>query len=1212
MTKWILICLIMLVGGADLLLAQHVPSDERADATLRRKTDIDGNNIRATIFNTGLTGRSSAVPDEVAYEWPKNSQDEYIAITTIWMGAQLDSLLVGGDPTDPLRVVDLVQYRQAPDGRSWNLEPVPGYSDPNYLVAPNGDPKVGIAKSIDPLSWPPTGWADKFDDNTDPGWIGSWNGFFGKDVFNADQELFYKTGDDLYDRPLGLFQPDATDPTRGGMGMLIDQRVMAWSQVLVSDVIYVVNNVLNDGTNNLKKAATTIWLADAIGNDSQNDRISYSLFSDIAFMDDDEVGFGTAGVVFLETPGNAIDRVDNDGDALEDGSPIVSEMLIAGEDRTNQVDDNGNGLIDENESHIPFGTQEGVTYADYIDNDADGESGSPLVTAVMVGQASGDVWKRWPPNPEGDPIQNGAVHLLMVEGEDEGLPYRDNIDNNGNGEDSSSVVTQAMIDQAASDLYRRYAVPGGRVVLYDLDQTDLGKIYADGIDNNGDGAIDEGIDEGIDEMVDESRDDFVDNDGDWDPISDDVGLDGVEGTGDFGEGDGKPTSGSGTGLPGEPNIDKTDVSESDQLGITNVQRLSAGSIDFSVRSDRFFWLTMMLPGDFFILEPGQQEEGDNDLFVSSSIFPMKSGNTERISYAVIMGEDTLDVLQKRNRAQETYNADYQFAKAPITPKLFAYPGDGQVTLYWDSEAEKSFDSFLAKLGLDGNDFEGYRLYRSQDPAFEDIFTITNGRGARTFREPIAQFDIIDGRVDFANVDVNGVLYYIGNDTGLKHAFVDTDVENGFTYYYALTAYDYGAEMFDIAPAESPILLTIDATGKANLGQNVVQVVPAAPAAGFQPAQITEFLQVAGGASGEINFEIVDPTLIQADHTYQITFRDTVIEATIDTITTKDFTLVDVTNPAELDTLVAMDTAPRTGLEAPLADGVRVSFVNPALVQVNEEKSTRSREDLLPLQFRVFEEGLDRGQENPADYRIEFGDVGIGTSTEFSYRRNPISTITGPAVPVNFKVFNVTTGQEIPFGFLEFSGSGGVFDADAATQQTDIIAFLEEDINGMQITTWSLKYVTGPILSDPTLSFATNGDEATFVLDKPFLSLDVYEYTTLGATVDNTTATADIDAIRVVPNPYRAASRFETRNPFNRGRGPRAIQFTRLPNECTIRIFTVSGELIETIEHRSSNSNGIATWDLLTKDNLDVSYGVYVYHVDAPGVGEKVGKFAIIK
>jgi hypothetical protein len=34
--------------------------------------------------------------------------------------------------------------------------------------------------------------------------------------------------------------------------------------------------------------------------------------------------------------------------------------------------------------------------------------------------------------------------------------------------------------------------------------------------------------------------------------------------------------------------------------------------------------------------------------------------------------------------------------------------------------------------------------------------------------------------------------------------------------------------------------------------------------------------------------------------------------------------------------------------------------------------------------------------------------------------------------------------------------------------------------------------------------------------------------------------------------------------------------------------------------------------MLTKDNLEISYGIYLYHVEAPGVGEKVGKFAVIK
>jgi hypothetical protein len=34
--------------------------------------------------------------------------------------------------------------------------------------------------------------------------------------------------------------------------------------------------------------------------------------------------------------------------------------------------------------------------------------------------------------------------------------------------------------------------------------------------------------------------------------------------------------------------------------------------------------------------------------------------------------------------------------------------------------------------------------------------------------------------------------------------------------------------------------------------------------------------------------------------------------------------------------------------------------------------------------------------------------------------------------------------------------------------------------------------------------------------------------------------------------------------------------------------------------------------MLSKDNLDISYGIYIYHVDAPGIGEKIGKFVVIK
>jgi hypothetical protein len=57
---------------------------------------------------------------------------------------------------------------------------------------------------------------------------------------------------------------------------------------------------------------------------------------------------------------------------------------------------------------------------------------------------------------------------------------------------------------------------------------------------------------------------------------------------------------------------------------------------------------------------------------------------------------------------------------------------------------------------------------------------------------------------------------------------------------------------------------------------------------------------------------------------------------------------------------------------------------------------------------------------------------------------------------------------------------------------------------------------------------------------------------------------------------------------------------------------MTGELVRVLEHNSTLDNGQEYWDLLTKDNMEVAYGLYIFHVDAPGIGEKIGKFAIIK
>ncbi|MFA5804001.1 MAG: hypothetical protein WC879_05115 [Melioribacteraceae bacterium] len=1222
--KIILIFAITLMVSANVD-AQYKPGKERGDATKRAKGQMEGNQVRATVFNFGMSGREGGqfpISVQTPYEWPKNTGHVYLAMLGIF---------VGGEVTDTKgniqHIVDVYNYRQSPQGKTWNFEPTPGYSRQNTKTGENQ-----LATSVDPDTWPAL-WPDRMSDQIDPGWRGSWNGYFGKNIFNADQEMFYRASDDKYDRYTNYF-PDSTDISRKGMGILMDVRALAWSQVLVEDAIYFLHYIKNDGTKDINKVAVTLWYADFVGGDgdSQDDISEFDLIEDMAWSRDadhkapnfgsDPVGM--VGVSFLETPGNAVDRIDNDGDSPENG-PIISQSMLVGEIADNQIDDNGNGLIDENTTHVPFGIQRGVSYANGIAEPVSSiftsvhpkfkvEKNSPLVTQAMVDVANANPtinkWKLWPPL---DAFQNGKVHLINVTSDKIGFAFKDRIDNDGDGEPDNPVITQAMINQAATDApYYRYKV-NSKVILYNVVASTLGKKYADGIDNDNNGAIDEGIDDGIDVMIDEARNDGIDNDYDWNPLRDDVGLDGVPDTGDPGEGDGKPTSGARFGLPGEPKVDVTDVSETDQIGITNAAYVPAGGLNLN--SDAQIWGDFMIPGKFY--DPALVVAGEYDLFVSSGLFPLKSGQTEPISIAVLFSNGPVpdpngtfrknEILRKRVRAQETYNNDYRFANAPLTPALTAIPGNNRVTLYWDEIAESSFDSYIDAIGGNGKDFEGYRIYRASDPAFLDALNITNAYGNKQFKTPLKIFDLKDGIKGFFPVDLDGIKYYMGTDSGLQHSFVDTTVQNGFTYYYALTAFDFGYPAGEIIPSESPIRISLQADGSVKLGSNVVRIKPEAPAAGYIPPTLGQIQLVQGSTSGKVSYNIVDINKIKEGHVYNITFEDTVKiskkSGQPDTLTTKNYTLKDSTANV---ILINKSKNIAASYEQPLIDGFRLKFTNESRVELDKASSVWNDPKIVDYRFEkfVWPGGL-KGEERPNDYRIEFGNSGFGTSKAIT-----LSGLTFPAIPVNFKVYNASTQKYLDFGFVEVDGNDGILSSNDQGFR-DRIILLEPDKNNNLVYTWWFYLIDAPNTTLGT-RIPKSGDKIDIKLKKPFLSSDKFRFVSTKGKIDADKAKEELDKIKVVPNPYVASVQWELKNPYSSGRGPRSLHFTHLPSKCTIRIFTVNGELIDVIEHDSPLNDGSAEWKMLTKDKLNVAYGVYVFQVDAPGIGVKIGKFAVIK
>jgi hypothetical protein len=139
-----------------------------------------------------------------------------------------------------------------------------------------------------------------------------------------------------------------------------------------------------------------------------------------------------------------------------------------------------------------------------------------------------------------------------------------------------------------------------------------------------------------------------------------------------------------------------------------------------------------------------------------------------------------------------------------------------------------------------------------------------------------------------------------------------------------------------------------------------------------------------------------------------------------------------------------------------------------------------------------------------------------------------------------------------------------------------------------------------------------GDTFHLRLVRPLSDDDVFEFRTRGARFDAVAAAAEaVEKPYVVPNPYVGAASFEPERFAISGRGERRIEFRAVPRGATIRIYTVRGDLVQTLRQDGSNA-GFVAWDLRTKDNLDVAPGLYVFHVESPGLGEHVGKFAIIK
>ncbi len=731
------------------------------------------------------------------------------------------------------------------------------------------------------------------------------------------------------------------------------------------------------------------------------------------------------------------------------------------------------------------------------------------------------------------------------------------------------------------------------------------------------------IDNDQDGLTDEKRDDNIDNDGDWvrytdlngngkwdaaenEPLNDDVGKDGVgpydrQYTGpDEGEGDGIPTD-------GEPNFDKTDKDESDQIGLTAVSlyRLGQGGTGGGwPKDDEAMWLKMSA-GTF---DTSLQRANISMVFASGP-FPLQQGLRERFSMALLFGEDLNDIMFNKETVQQIYNSNYNFSKPPLKPKLTAVPGDGKVYLYWDNIAEESRDPFLGFQDNDPTkgykkDFEGYMVYRSTEPEFNDIKVITDSKGSAKYWKPIAQFDLKDSVKGPDPVGINGAHFWRGDNTGLRYSYIDNDVNNGQKYYYALVSYDMGDPKFGTAglqPSECTKIITEDFAGNLQFVDiNCAAIVPNAPAAGYVAPNIigdVKNVSTGGIGSGALNVNVLDPSAIANGAAYSIEFNSTTTYPLYKTLSYKIIKSYNGT----VDTMMTVDSA-YFGAErvSPPFDGLAISVLNDTVVTVRDSLTgwVTGKSNLTML---VTPDPTQvRGIPWPADYEITFYDTPQDTCF---IQSPPLYT----KFPLNFKVWNNTEQKYSKVAVKDNDGSKDLSIGD----QIQILEFQGSPVPANIRFAWNLSY---DVPADPNaaLVYPTANDKYRITTKKPFKKGDKILFSTKAAGIDNSLAKGQLGKVDVVPNPYLGAASWERRNLNSTGRGERKIDFINLPSECTVRIYTITGQLIKTLYKNSTYLDGSISWNLVTDDGMDAAYGVYIYHVDAPNVGEHIGKFALIK
>jgi hypothetical protein len=650
---------------------------------------------------------------------------------------------------------------------------------------------------------------------------------------------------------------------------------------------------------------------------------------------------------------------------------------------------------------------------------------------------------------------------------------------------------------------------------------------------------------------------------------------------------------------------------------------------------------------------------DRRHLLTAGPFYMAPGDSQEVVGAVVIGEgnnrlSSISAMRFNDGfAQLAFDEDFDLPSPPSQPVVDVTTDHQTVTLSWDSASRLNYVE-------PGYTFEGYNVYQgaSVSGPWTLIATYDEINQVRVIYDTV--FDNETGQI------IPAFPVAFGSDAGVRYSHTTTQdavrggpLHDATEYFFAVTSYSYG-------PGEP------DGVKVLENAQQVIRVTPQRPAAGTDPGTATAAVAYSRvdtnkpPATDVVTAEIVNPSLVTGDD-YRIVFKptsppypqvngnDVLSSWALVNVTTGDTLLNNqlnrgsgVPNDTGLDDFQVVD-----GIRWRVTGQYAVALQN--IAYINTDATHRRALEGVNFGLGYFNGGADAGSHffgstiDPAADPDSFTTVHVifsQTARSNAYRFVRMQRLDGSAPPaypdrgylnrgfvdVPFQAWDVVNNVQLDACYLE---KEVVDDAGNRLPDANQLATGDSTWGADDTGDGGREYIfvvrrpysagapnpdigadrtvfdgTIPVLYTmaPRLRAAgdviDDGDLIECLWANPATENDVYDISTSSIVRGNASlASGGLDRIRVVPNPYYNHSNYEL-NQFNR-----VVRFINLPETCTIRIFNLSGDLVRTLE-KVNPTNSILEWDLETRNELPVGSGVYIFHVDAPGVGSTFGRMIV--